>query len=96
MFEFEFTSKVIRWQGKAAWHFILLPEDMSEEINRWAGAMKGGWGSVPVEASIGTTSWRTSIFPDKKRGTFLLPLKAEVRRAEGVGDGDSVDVTLSL
>ena len=51
------------------------------------------FGSVRVEASVGATTWRTSVFPDKVRG-YVLPVKAAVRRAEGLDVGD--DVTVSL
>ena len=55
-----------------------------------------GFGSVPVEATIGRTHWRTSLFPSKSAGGFMLPLKAAVRRAEGFGEGDSVRVILKV
>lgn len=96
MLEFTFTSTVIRWQGKSAWHFIPLPSELSEDIDNWYGDMKGGWGSLPVTVRIGKTSWTTSIFPDKKRGTYLLPLKAQVRKAESITAGDEVEVALDV
>lgn len=49
-----------------------------------------------VEARIGKTAWKTSMFPDSRSGTFLLPLKAQVRRAEGIGEGDTVLFTLDI
>jgi hypothetical protein len=51
---------------------------------------------VKVEARIGFYSWKTSIFPDKKSGCYLLPLKAEVRKALQISDGDEVFVTLTV
>lgn len=60
------------------------------------GATGRGWGSVPVTATIGGTTWRTSIFPDKKAGSFVLPLKAEVRTAEGIDEGATVEVRLDV
>ena len=96
MFEFEFTGTVVRSQGTASWHFIYLPEEMSHDVKRWCGDLKGGWGSIKVEATIGSTTWKTSIFPSKQLDTYLLPLKAPVRKAEGVGDGDEVVVVLIM
>jgi hypothetical protein len=58
--------------------------------------MKAGWGSVRVTAKIGSTKWTTSIFPDKALGTFLLPLKAQVRKAEDLFDGSEVNVELII
>ncbi|MEZ5231631.1 MAG: DUF1905 domain-containing protein [Acidimicrobiales bacterium] len=55
-----------------------------------------GFGSVRVEATIGATVWRTSVFPDRGSGCYVLPLKQAVRKAEGLLDGDPATVTLRL
>jgi hypothetical protein len=47
-----------------------------------------------VKVTIGATEWQTSIFPDKKRATYVLPVKQAVRKAEGVTAGSTVDVDL--
>jgi hypothetical protein len=49
---------------------------------------------VLVEA--GASQWRTSVFPDAERGTFVLPVKKAVRVAEGVSEGDPLTVTLRV
>ena len=69
--------KVWLYQGMAGWHFVNLPRKKSKEIKNLFGGMAGGWGSLPVIVTIGKTSWKTSIFPDKKTATYLLPLKQE-------------------
>jgi hypothetical protein len=96
MFEFTFESTVVRWEGKAAWHFLLLPSDLSHEITRLCGDMKGGWGSLPVDVRIGATAWKTSIFPSKGNDAYLLPLKAAVRKAEDLSEGDTVEIQLNV
>ena len=48
------------------------------------GKNRRGFGSIPVIVKLGKTEWKTSIFPDSKSGTFLLPLKAQVRKKEEV------------
>jgi len=97
---FTFTGKCWLWETeKASWHFITLPKDKSEEIkffNESMGHKKRGWGSVRVEATIGNTTWQTSIFPQAKEGTYILPLKAEVRRKEKVLLGNDVCVALLI
>ena len=60
------------------------------------GAHAKGWGSLPVEARLGKTMWHTSIFPDAQSGTYLLPLKAKVRSAEGVFEGDVIVCALEI
>jgi hypothetical protein len=51
---------------------------------------------VRVEVSIGSTTWRTSLFPDSKRATYVLPVKKAVRSAERLGDGSAAAVTLRV
>jgi hypothetical protein len=90
------TSKVWPYPGMAGWHFLTVPKKESETIKKAHGKNARGWGSLPVAVSIGTTKWETSIFPDKKSGTYLLPLKAAVRRAEGIDAGESVRYTITI
>lgn len=96
MVEFTFTSTIYRWQGASAWHFLDLPTDLAGEIGVLCRGARSGWGSIRVRVSIGNASWSTSIFPDRKRGTYVLPVKAGVRRAEGLGDGSEVEVAIVL
>jgi hypothetical protein len=53
-----------------------------------------GFGSVRVEAVLGSTTWRTSLFPSREEQAYVLPVKKAVRRAEGVETGDEVEVSL--
>jgi hypothetical protein len=47
-----------------------------------------------VEVTIGETRWSTSIFPDRKRGTYVLPVKKSVRIAEQLVAGAPAAVSL--
>ena len=78
------------------WRFLGLPQKDGKEIKEKFGKQAKGWGSLPVLVTIGTTTWKTSIFPDKKSGTYLLPLKAEVRKKEGIVDKEKVSFTIQL
>jgi hypothetical protein len=89
-------------KAPASWHFLTLDGEVGEAVHALAlmrrlefGA-KRGWGSIKVRATIGDTSWDTSIFPAKDLGGWLLPVKATVRKAEGLVAGDQVVVTLTL
>lgn len=90
----EFTGAVWSWRGPAPFYFVTVPEDDSLELKAVAGAVTYGWGMIPVRARIGATAWKTSLFP--KEGRYLVPLKVAVRRAEGIGEGDEVAITLEL
>ncbi len=92
---FKFTGKVWLYNGKATWHFITLPLDLSKEIKSFSDSPKRGFGSVRVKVRIGKTSWNTSIFPNKK-GSYVLPLKAIVRKAEGINAEDEIKVIIAL
>ena len=91
------TSLLWIWKGEAAgrWHFITVPDDLSDEIRAHAFGSPRGFGSVRVEARIGGVVWRTSVFP-LNSGGYLLPVKAEVRRKAGLAEGDEVTVELEL
>ena len=53
-----------------------------------------GWGAVRVMVTMGSTKWETSIFPDSRTNSYILPLKADVRKKEGISAGDDVKVKL--
>lgn len=93
--QFTFSTPLWRWQGDAAWHFVSLPEEVADEIED-APLDRRGFDSLRVEATVGDTTWRTSIFPDSSRGTFLLPMKKQVREREDLAEGDPVEVRLVI
>ena len=91
------TATLWRWSGEGgSWHFLTIDGQVSAEIRFAALGRTGGFGSIKVEARIGRTSWSTSIFPQKDSGGFILPVKAAVRKAEAIGEGDEVTVELRL
>lgn len=93
---YRLTSKVWLYPGMAGWHFIPVPKKESADIKKKFGARARGWGSLPVTVTIGKTSWSTSIFPDTKAGAYLLPLKAAVRKKEGIERGDTILFIISI
>ena len=93
---FKVRSKVWLYPGMAGWHFVSLAKKQSEEIKKKFGAHTRGWGSIPVAVALGKSKWKTSIFPDKKAGVYILPLKAAVRAKEGVAYDDVISFTITL
>ncbi|MEO8106762.1 MAG: DUF1905 domain-containing protein [Actinomycetes bacterium] len=89
-----FSGEVWYWRGPAPFFFVTVPEDESALIESVSAAVSYGWGVIPVMSKIGATEWRTSLFP--REGLYALPVKAAVRRAEGIDEGDRVDVLLTL
>ena len=84
--KYEFTSTPFRYQEEAAcsWNFISLPKELAKEIRGNYKHQEEGWGRLKVTAQIGNSEWKTSIWFDTKHDTYLLPLKAEIRKKEKI------------
>lgn len=93
---FTVTAPVWLYEGMAAWHFVTIPKELADVLTGMFSGWKRGFGSLPVEVTIGATTWQTSIFPDKRSQGYLLPLKAVVRKKEGIKVGDTLKFTLSV
>lgn len=91
---FTFSGEIWHWRGPAPFHFVTVPEKECQDLKAIAGAVTYGWGMIPVDARIGDTRWKTSLFP--KDGRYLVPLKDAVRKAEHLEDGDTVTVRLDV
>ena len=89
-----FDGDVFRWEARSDsdWYFVALPPELSADI-RETQTSRRGFGGVRVEATIGGSSWRTSIFP-QAGSVYVLPLKRAVRDAEGIDPGASIVVDL--
>lgn len=94
--EYKFTAKIWQYPGAAGWHFISLDETQSRDIKQTFGPNSNGFGSIKVEAEINNVLWRTSIFPDSKRGVYLLPLKKVVRKRAKINANEQVEVVLKI
>ena len=103
------TGTVWRWSNgvnPASWHFLTIDGEAGETIAAFEamrrlelgpnGGRRFGFGSVKVTARIGKSSWNTSVFPSKSEDGYLLPLKAAIRKAEGIVEGSQVSVSLTL
>lgn len=73
-----------------------MPKDISTELKEQYTGLRKGFGSLPVQATIGETTWETSIFPDSKAGTYLLPIKAKVRRDEDLYAEEKVTFSFNV
>lgn len=91
----DFSAKLWVYDGPAAWHFLTLPKKVGEQI-RFYRAKHSGFGTVRVKVSIDETCWETSLFPDKKSDSFLLPIKASIRKKLSIVVGDRIDLMLQL
>ena len=90
-----FTTDLWLAEANAAWHFVTLPMDVADLIAE-ESPPGPGFGSVRVQVTVGGTTWQTSLFPDGKAKSYVLPVKKDVRRRERLAAGDDVAVTLEL
>ena len=90
----EFNGKIWYWRGPAPWFFVTVPAKQSRDLKAISGLVTYGWGVIPVLVRIGKTEFKTSLFP--KDGRYLVPIKASVRRAEDLEEGDEVTVRLEV
>ena len=92
--DLEFSADVWEWRGPAPYHFVTVPEAESAELQAMAAVVTYGWGMIPVEVRIGSTTWTTSLFP--KDGGYVVPLKDKVRKAEQIDVDDTVTLRLAV
>ena len=95
---FFFDAELWIWDARRAdsWTFVSLPAEASEEIHDLASGPRRGFGSLRVRVTVGGSTWTTSIFPDSARGSYVLPIKRAVRKAEAIDAGDTATVTVEL
>lgn len=91
---FAFEAEVIYWRGPAPFFYAPMPPDQAARLAPIAKSVTYGWGVIPVMATVGGVTFKTSLFP--KDGTFLLPLKAAVRRTAGITAGDVIGVDMTI
>lgn len=93
---YKFTVEVWRHNSSGGWYFVTLPNSVSKEIRSLFGELEEGWGRLKANATIGVTNWDSAIWYDTKRESYILPLKAEIRKKEEVDSGDTITVELSI
>lgn len=82
--KYEFIASPWQHASPGGWYFVSLPQDIAKEIREHSQWQEEGWGRMKVAAMIGETQWQTAIWFDTKLDTYLLPLKADVRRKEQI------------
>jgi hypothetical protein len=93
---YEVTTEVQKYPGITGWHYVTLPDDIVDDIRARYGSSARAFGSLAVSVEIGHSEWTTSIFYDNNTATYLLPVKADVRKREDVAEGDTVTVRLAV
>jgi predicted nucleic acid-binding protein len=92
--DWEFEAEVFQWRGPAPYFFVTAPTHVDDFLHAHHGELTYGWGVIPAVVRVGDTEVTTSLIP--KDGGYLIPLKAALRRAEGIDDGDDVRIRLQV
>jgi hypothetical protein len=90
----EFSAPVWEWRGPAPYYFVSVPDEECADLEEASAMVSYGWGMIPASVRVGDTEWTTSLWP--KDGGYVAPLRLDVRRAEGIGEGDTVTVRLAV
>lgn len=93
---YKFKGSIWKHKGPAAWHFITLPRALSKTIRKNHGLSEEGWGRLKTTATIGKINWQTAIWYDSKFKSYLLPIKASIRKSAELDTGILVSVTLLI
>lgn len=92
--QLEFSGPLWFWRGPAPWYFVTVPAEQSGELKAASGLVIYGWGMIPVRVQIGETRWKTSLFP--RGDLYVLPVRASVRQAEELEEGDLAAIRLEV
>lgn len=96
---YAFSAKVFHYSSSpeiTGWTMVALPKELSVAIRNDFKGLEEGWGRMKVVAKIGNSEWQTAIWFDTKHETYLLPLKALIRKKEKILPEMMVNVKISL
>jgi hypothetical protein len=92
--KYKFSATVWKYPGKGGWYFASLPKTVAKKIRQNHGLDEEGWGRLKTQVSLGDTTWNTSIWFDSKLDTYVLPIKADIRKKERIRRESKIQATL--
>lgn len=92
--DLEVTGPVFTWRGPAPYYFVRVEDPQAAEIEAASRMVTYGWGMIPATLTLGKTQWPTALWP--KDGLYVIPLKAWVRKAEGIEEDDVVTIRICI
>ena len=92
--ELVFEGEVWYWRGPAPWYFVTVPPPQRDVLKGISASVTYGWGMIPVHVQIGRTRWETALWP--KDESYVVPIKASVRKAERIAENDTVTISLRV
>lgn len=89
--KFKIIASVWLYPGLGGWHFVTLDKSLSAKIKE-----KYPKGFVKIEATIGESTWQTSLFPHSQSKSYLLCIKNAIRKKEEIFAGDEVSISIKI
>ncbi|MCU0327994.1 MAG: DUF1905 domain-containing protein [Chitinophagales bacterium] len=93
---YEFSAEVFIHTATGGWFLVKLPREDALSIRSICKQDEQGWGRLKVTAYIKSTSWKTSIWFDTKSQTYLLPIKAGIRKIESIEVNQIIDLKIIM
>jgi hypothetical protein len=93
---YTFSAELWQHPSPGGWYFVSLPENLASEIRSHLSWQEEGWGRMKATASLNSLEWETAIWFDRKAGTYLLPIKAEIRKQAGLQSGKMLSLQLAI
>ncbi len=91
---FQVRAKI--WTHKSRWFLITVPDRAGKTIKHRFGHTEKGWGSIPVEVNTRSFAWKTSIFYDKRSGSYIMLIKKVAREKNKVKKGSTLSFELRI
>ncbi|MFA7315320.1 MAG: DUF1905 domain-containing protein [Candidatus Paceibacterota bacterium] len=89
--QFAIKTTMWRWPGDNGWFFITLDKKLWSQIrSRYPRGM------VKIEAHLGKSMWHTSLLPHTQSESYLISIKSQVRKKEGIMEGDVVRLKFTI
>ena len=95
--KYEFSARAYQYSSSkemCGWAFVSLPKELSREIRENYKYLEECWGRMKVTAKLANSEWKTAIWFDTKQDTYLLPLKAKIRKQENVVLGEDLQIVI--
>ena len=92
--KYEYSTNMWKHDSPGGWYFVSLPKDLSKEIRDNLKWQEEGWGRMKAFAQIGALIWETAIWFDTKADTYILPIKADIRKKSNLKTNQNIDMNI--